>query len=112
MLGPLPKASAVTAALVATSLLALVGAAQAGADGVRAQLPRTFLDTDYTAPSGEIIRVQAGDDLQQALDAAQPGDEVLLTPGATYTGNFVLPKKAGDEPIVVRPAAAGRPARG
>lgn len=100
MLGPLRLALAGAAALAAT---ALVAAQPALADGVRAELPRTFLDTDYVPASGEIIRVHAGDDLQDALDAAQPGDQVMLTPGATYTGNFVLPKKPAGPPIVVRP---------
>ena len=46
--------------------------------------------------------VPAGADLQAALNAAQPGDVVLLAPGATYTGNFKLPVKNGDDYIVVR----------
>ncbi|MGE5359790.1 MAG: hypothetical protein ACM3NQ_12305, partial [Bacteroidales bacterium] len=40
------------------------------------------------------ITVPAGGDLQAALDRAQPGDTVLLQPGATYTGNYVLGDKA------------------
>ena len=46
--------------------------------------------------------VPADGDLQAALNAAQPGDVVLLAPGATYTGNFKLPVKNGDGYIVVR----------
>ena len=46
--------------------------------------------------------VPAGGDLQAALDAAQPGDTIVLEPGATYTGNFKLPAKDGDGYIVVR----------
>ena len=76
------------------------------AAGTRAELPRVFLDTHYVPPAGQIIRVRAGEDLQRALDAAQPGDRVMLDAGATYTGNFVLPKKVGDAPIVVRPGAS------
>ncbi|HUK92163.1 MAG TPA: hypothetical protein VLZ81_17315, partial [Blastocatellia bacterium] len=34
-----------------------------------------------------------GDDLQAALDKAKPGDTIALQPGATFTGNFTLPKK-------------------
>jgi hypothetical protein len=41
-------------------------------------------------------------DLQAALNAAQPGDVVLLAPGATYTGNFKLPARNGDGYVVVR----------
>ena len=46
----------------------------------------------------------AGGDLQAALDRARPGDTVLLTPGATYTGSFVLRAKGDGEPIVLRSA--------
>jgi hypothetical protein len=46
--------------------------------------------------------VPAGGDLQAALNAAQPGDVVVLAPGATYTGNYKLPVKNGDDYIVVR----------
>jgi hypothetical protein len=38
------------------------------------------------------------------LDAARPGDVILLDPGTTYTGNFVLPAKDGDEYITVQTA--------
>jgi hypothetical protein len=37
--------------------------------------------------------VRTGDDLQAILNQANPGDTVLLEAGATFTGNFVLPKK-------------------
>jgi hypothetical protein len=46
-------------------------------------------------------RVRAGDDLQAALNAAQPGDTLLLDSGATFTGNFVLPVKTGTQSITV-----------
>ncbi|HWS87159.1 MAG TPA: hypothetical protein VN282_09360 [Pyrinomonadaceae bacterium] len=51
---------------------------------------------------GKTVTLRAGDDLQRALDAAQPGDEVVLQAGATYTGNFVLPVKSGEDYITVR----------
>ena len=59
------------------------------------ELPRVFLQTglDQTPVTGQTIRVAAGEDLQAALDQAQPGDEVVLEVGATFTGNFVLPAK-------------------
>ena len=52
--------------------------------------------------------VPAGGDLQAALNAAQPGDVVLLASGATYTGNFTLPVKNGDAFIVVRTGGSPR----
>jgi hypothetical protein len=69
-------------------------------------LPQVYLNTSYSQPTGKIIRVVAGGDLQAALDMAQPGDEVRLAPGATFTGSFTLPAKAGAGAgawIVVRP---------
>jgi hypothetical protein len=41
------------------------------------------------------ITVPAGGDLQAALNAAKPGDTVVLAPGATYVGNFILPVHGG-----------------
>lgn len=46
--------------------------------------------------------VRAGDNLQQAINAAQPGDTLVLEAGATFTGNFVLPVKTGAEMITIR----------
>ena len=66
------------------------------------ELPRSFLDTSYIAPTGQTIAVNAGGDLQSALNQAQPGDLILLQAGATFTGNFVLPNKNGTGWITVR----------
>jgi hypothetical protein len=55
--------------------------------------------------AGATITVPAGGDLQAALDQARPGDIILLEPGATFSGNFVLPAKEGTRPILVRSAA-------
>src|SRR5205807_148082 len=59
------------------------------------QLPQVRLDTTYTAPTGQQTSVPAGGDLQSALNAAQPGDAIILQAGATYSGNFTLPTKSG-----------------
>jgi hypothetical protein len=65
------------------------------------------------APSGaQTITVKAGDNLQRALDAARPGDEVVLDAGAVYVGNFVLPVKAGESFVTVRSSRAGELAAG
>lgn len=50
--------------------------------------------------------VRAGADLQAALDAARPGDTILLEPGATYLGNFRLPVHGGKAFINIRSAAS------
>lgn len=50
--------------------------------------------------------VRAGEDLQAALDAAQPGDTLLLEPGATFVGNFRLPVHGGRTFVTIRSAAS------
>ncbi len=67
--------------------------------------PRVFLETSVasTPVTGKTIRVAAGGDFQAALDGADPGDEIVLEAGATYTGNFILPAKdAGGKWITIR----------
>lgn len=64
-------------------------------------LATTFLV--ISSPSfAEIRYVAAGDNLQSAINAARPGDELRLAPGATFTGNFVLPVFTGTSPITLR----------
>jgi hypothetical protein len=55
---------------------------------------------------GSLIVVRAGEDLQRALDRAEPGDEVVLEAGATFRGPFTLPRKAGHGWITVRSSAS------
>ena len=52
--------------------------------------------------TAEVKYVRAGDNLQAALNAARPGDELRLAADATFSGNFVLPAIAGAESIVLR----------
>ncbi len=59
-----------------------------------------------SAASAATITVNAGGDLQAALNAAQPGDTILLQAGATWTGNYTLPLKSGTAYITVRSSAA------
>ena len=68
--------------------------------------PRVYLNTGYRAPTGQTITVNAGGNLQNALNQAQPGDLILLQAGATFTGNFVLPNKTGTDWIIIRSSAA------
>jgi uncharacterized protein YjdB len=53
-------------------------------------LPQALPSTTVGAPT-RVVRVPAGGDLQAAINAARPGDEVRLAAGATWTGNFVIP---------------------
>ena len=80
-----------------------------------AELPRARVSADYVVPTGRTITVNAGGDLQAALNAAQSGDQIVLQAGATFIGNFELPNK-GDigQPITVRSSAldAGLPGQG
>ena len=50
--------------------------------------------------------VRAGADLQAVINAAQPGDVILLEANATFTGNYTLPAKAGTTYITIRSATA------
>lgn len=55
------------------------------------------------SPSFADVRlVRAGENLQAALNAARPGDELRLAAGATFSGNFVLPVTAGSSTITLR----------
>jgi hypothetical protein len=75
----------------------------------RPELPRAFVDTTYAPPAhGKRIRVNAGGDLQAALNASRPGDVIELRAGTTFTGNFVLPRKAGRGWIYIRSSAHDR----
>ncbi len=60
-----------------------------------------------TAAVARPSRVKAGGNVQSALNAAKPGDTILLQAGATFVGNFVLPEKApaGDAVITIRSSA-------
>src|SRR6476661_7665224 len=52
------------------------------------------------------ITVAAGGDLQAAINAAAPGDTILLPAGAVFTGNFILPAKGGSAYITIRSATS------
>jgi hypothetical protein len=52
--------------------------------------------------SAATLTVNAGGDLQAAINAAQPGDTILLQAGATFNGPFRLPAKGGTTYITIR----------
>ncbi|MGB6384651.1 MAG: hypothetical protein WBD25_01495 [Terriglobales bacterium] len=70
----------------------------------RATVPSAMADTP--AP-GSIISVNAGSNLQTALNNAQCGDVIQLQAGATFSGRFVLPAKSCDinHWIIIRTSA-------
>jgi len=51
-----------------------------------------FLAGQANLAYGKTYRLAEGDDLQKALDRVEYGDVIELEPGATFVGNFVLPK--------------------
>ena len=51
------------------------------------------------------VRVPVGGDLQAAINAARPGDTILLPPNATFVGNFRLPVHGGTTYITIRSSA-------
>lgn len=57
------------------------------------RLPKTYLNTTYSLPSGKIIAVNSGGDFQAALNSANLGDVIVLQAGATFTGPYTLPNK-------------------
>jgi hypothetical protein len=65
------------------------------------ELPRQSVDTGEAFQRQRTIRVPAHGDLQEALDAASPGDVIALEEGATYEGSFRLPRKQGSGWIVI-----------
>ena len=66
------------------------------------ELPRAYVPTSYPGVSGTTRSVPPGGDLQAALNASQPGDQIVLTPGATYVGNFYLPARSCSGYVIVR----------
>ena len=89
--------------------------ANGGSFGVSnaAELPRASVNTSYPSTSRQ-IRVPSGGNLQEAINSAQPGDEILLAAGGRYLGAYTLPNKGSSSGwIVIRTdvsdAALGSP---
>jgi biofilm PGA synthesis N-glycosyltransferase PgaC len=69
---------------------------------------RHTVDVAVPHPTGRRINVNAGGNLQAAIDDAQPGDVIALDPAGEYRGPFRLPRKDGDGWIVITTAAASK----
>ena len=93
-----------------TWILSLCAFAQSGTgyDGP-AQLPIATVASAMaqTPAAGSLVTINAGEDLQAALNGAQCGTTIQLQAGATFTGNFHFPVLACDSNhwVIVRTSA-------
>ena len=62
----------------------------------------TCAPLDCGESTGQTVAVGAADDLQAAIDAAAPGDTLVLPAGAVFSGHFVLRAKSGESCITIR----------
>jgi hypothetical protein len=71
---------------------------------IRSRVPVLFVCAlALSAPAlGATLTVNAGGNLQAAIDAAAPGDTIVLQAGATFTGQFILRAKGGSSYITIR----------
>lgn len=65
------------------------------------ELPRVYIDTTYTPPSGMVHTPLTSQGFQNALNAANCGDIIKLKAGTFYVGNFNLPAKSCSDWIVI-----------
>jgi hypothetical protein len=95
--------------LAAACALAL-GAASAGVQAQAApRLPSRTIDLREQTSAGRTIAVGPGGSLQDAIDAAEPGDTLALDPRGVF-GPVVLPRKQGAGWITIRSSAELPPA--
>lgn len=59
-----------------------------------------------TSAQAATLSVAPGQSIQNAINQARPGDEIVLQAGGTYTGELLFPEKGGTQPIVVRSSLA------
>ena len=83
---------------------------RAAAALARTGISIALICTAATGASAATRTVNAGGDLQAALNAAQPGDEIVVQAGARFTGSFGLPAKP-DGPVIVIKSSATVPLR-
>jgi hypothetical protein len=84
------------------------GPARPRARATRAVLALTFFLTLLSATAyGTTVTVSQGDNLQQAIDNAQPGDTIILAAGAVFAGPITLPAQSGSAYITIQSSALG-----
>jgi hypothetical protein len=63
-----------------------------------AALPQVYIDTAWRPPTnGKSWKAHTAAELQHALDSSVPGDTIVLDGGATYQGNFTVPRKTNPD---------------
>ena len=70
--------------------------------GSAPELPRLSVQLPPAATGPAVRVLSQGDNLQDALEDAKPGDVIALAPGAIFKGRFKLPNKPGSEWITIR----------
>lgn len=88
--------------LAVSILLFALSVSITGVQAAPPSLPQTYIDTAYSPPSGNIITVNAGGNLQAAINNAQLGDTIVLQAGAIFNGPIRLPNKTGSGWIYIR----------
>jgi len=110
------RKKSLAAVVIVTMIMAILGplGGSVALAATNPELPRYYVDTTYSAPTGNTITLNSGGDLQAALDSAQLGDTIVLQAGATFTGNYTLPNKtSGSGWIYIRSSAySSLPAQG
>jgi hypothetical protein len=74
-------------------------------EAIRVAIGAAALALTASGAAGQTVSpivVRAGENLQTALNQAQPGQVIELQAGATFDGNFILPVKTGTGYITVR----------
>lgn len=87
------------------ALILLSVIAPATASPVVPEAPRERVEIERTASMGRTLQVAGGGSFQAALDAARPGDVIVLSAGSAFAGPFHLPRKVGDGWILIRTSA-------